>query len=295
MTKLQDQNRLCEVAKRLVKELKSQVPESQLSYRPHYQLSDLISVDTDGWYIPIALLPGPFEIELWLDRFRNTQGRFFWTGFVSRSANKISRMIEFAPSHLKPGRRYTDKDIDYMKNGNSVLRKPPSDVDMMRPIYERFTGDRLSFFGLYDRREHGHYDHFRSANFIREVVDAQDEEESLSRTEGGKRHLQIELRIRNHDIARQRKQKDDYRCQVCGFHFEERYGERGKALAEAHHKVPLSKLKKETKTTVKDLLTVCANCHRMLHRLGANGERDIVLLRKLRFEHNQAIRVTGQD
>lgn len=55
-------------------------------------------------------------------------------------------------------------------------------------------------------------------------------------------------------------------CQVCGFDFLEHYGEVGRDFIEAHHTVPLSSMKGETKTRLSDLALVCANCHRMLHR-----------------------------
>ena len=66
-------------------------------------------------------------------------------------------------------------------------------------------------------------------------------------------------------------------CEVCGFDFAEKYGDRGTHFIEAHHKVPLKKLDKlkSTKTRVKDLAMVCANCHRMLHRNPLASIRDL--------------------
>lgn len=56
-------------------------------------------------------------------------------------------------------------------------------------------------------------------------------------------------------------------CKVCGFHFEEVYGERGKDFIEVHHVKPLSTLEKEAAIDPeRDLVPVCANCHRMIHR-----------------------------
>jgi len=56
-------------------------------------------------------------------------------------------------------------------------------------------------------------------------------------------------------------------CEVCGFDFLKVYGSIGEGFIECHHIVPLSKLRKSTRTTMKDLALVCANCHRMLHRI----------------------------
>lgn len=55
-------------------------------------------------------------------------------------------------------------------------------------------------------------------------------------------------------------------CEVCGFDFEEVYGDLGRGFAECHHLVPISELKHEQRTRLSDLAIVCSNCHRMLHR-----------------------------
>lgn len=57
------------------------------------------------------------------------------------------------------------------------------------------------------------------------------------------------------------------RCMICGFDFESAYGELGKGYTEVHHIKPLSSLDEETVINpATDLICVCANCHRMLHR-----------------------------
>ncbi len=56
------------------------------------------------------------------------------------------------------------------------------------------------------------------------------------------------------------------KCMVCGFDFEEKYGELGKDFVEVHHVKPLSSVK-ETKIDPRtDLVCLCSNCHRMIHR-----------------------------
>ena len=58
----------------------------------------------------------------------------------------------------------------------------------------------------------------------------------------------------------------DLQCEVCGFSFVKTYGEQGRGFIECHHAIPLSRLKKQVRTRLADLVLVCANCHRMLHR-----------------------------
>lgn len=56
-------------------------------------------------------------------------------------------------------------------------------------------------------------------------------------------------------------------CQVCGFDFASVYGSLGEGFIEIHHKTPLSKLYKPTEINpIEDLIPVCSNCHRMIHR-----------------------------
>ena len=55
-------------------------------------------------------------------------------------------------------------------------------------------------------------------------------------------------------------------CQVCGFDFEEHYGELGRGFIEAHHTAPLAELNESSRTRIEDLELVCSNCPRMLHR-----------------------------
>ena len=60
------------------------------------------------------------------------------------------------------------------------------------------------------------------------------------------------------------------KCVVCGFEFEKKYGARGKDYIEVHHLRPVSTLRKPTKVNPKnDMVVVCSNCHRMIHRKGS--------------------------
>jgi len=56
-------------------------------------------------------------------------------------------------------------------------------------------------------------------------------------------------------------------CAVCGFNFEEKYGDIGKGFIHVHHLKPLSDLKIQYELDpITDLRPVCPNCHAMLHR-----------------------------
>jgi predicted HNH restriction endonuclease len=65
-------------------------------------------------------------------------------------------------------------------------------------------------------------------------------------------------------------ENNGYHCCICGFNFEDFYGEIGKDIIEVHHLIPISD--GERITTTKELAVVCPNCHRVLHH---NGKKPI--------------------
>jgi 5-methylcytosine-specific restriction protein A len=84
------------------------------------------------------------------------------------------------------------------------------------------------------------------------------------------------------------KQNGKLECEICGFNFQEKYGELGKGFIECHHTVPVAKMPKDYKTKHSDLALVCSNCHRMLHRkMDAIGIIELKSIRSAyqRFEH----------
>lgn len=73
---------------------------------------------------------------------------------------------------------------------------------------------------------------------------------------------------------------------VCDFDFEEAYGELGKDFIEVHHMKPLYSLEEEIEINPEeDLVCLCSNCHRMIHR-----RRDKILtveeLKEIMEEHS---------
>lgn len=68
-------------------------------------------------------------------------------------------------------------------------------------------------------------------------------------------------------------------CFGCGFNFESVYGKRGKGYIEIHHTKPLSQLDKPMEIKPEtDLIPLCANCHRIVHR----SQHDVLSLEDLK-------------
>lgn len=55
-------------------------------------------------------------------------------------------------------------------------------------------------------------------------------------------------------------------CEICEFDFEEKYGEIGEDFIEGHHTIPVSEMKDGDETKIEDIVMVCSNCHKMIHR-----------------------------
>ncbi len=65
---------------------------------------------------------------------------------------------------------------------------------------------------------------------------------------------------------------NDYKCQICGFKFADKYGVEFKNKIHVHHIKPISEIGKEYEINPKkDLIPVCPNCHMILHSKG-NGQ-----------------------
>lgn len=69
-------------------------------------------------------------------------------------------------------------------------------------------------------------------------------------------------------------------CEICSFNFKVKYGERGREYIECHHTIPVSEMKGEHVTNISELVLLCSNCHRMIHRkkpwLNTNELREIL-------------------
>lgn len=93
-------------------------------------------------------------------------------------------------------------------------------------------------------------------------------DESVSGEVEGHRHLLLSSRIERSSRNRLEAIKlHGYKCQACGFDFARTYGELGHNYIEVHHLNPLAEQDGEQIVNPEtDLVCLCANCHRMVHR-----------------------------
>lgn len=141
-------------------------------------------------------------------------------------------------------------------------RKQTSGSRLDREIWTRF-GDDLSEVPLLARE-------IRAA--AQPSSAAPTEDEDVERIEGRsriifRRHLAVErdrsLVLRKKQAVR--KSTGRLACDVCGFDFQEAFGPLGQDVADVHHLHPISLGARVTKLS--DLAILCANCHRIAHRI----------------------------
>lgn len=101
----------------------------------------------------------------------------------------------------------------------------------------------------------------------KDITTAKEENEDIH-TEGKQKKRLVSTYERSPKLRAKAIEIHGYKCKACGFDFYENYGELGKDFIEVHHVVPLFSVKDEiTVEPETDLVCLCSNCHRMIHRV----------------------------
>lgn len=188
----------------------------------------------------------------WLSAVGKPNGTDYRDRTIQVCANQVENTIalEFELELTNPGGLYAINEVDQLLSIEKIL-------DAARDNKRR--RDLCSAFQNYLR-------------FVRDQFELNDysviEQEVESRTEGGKKvyisvQAERDLHLRNKAIA-----LHGTSCMACKFNFGQFYGEWGQDYIEVHHLIPLGGSgDKKRKTNPKtDLIVLCANCHRMVHR-----------------------------
>ena len=87
-----------------------------------------------------------------------------------------------------------------------------------------------------------------------------------ARTEGGGKIFVSVRRERDPRLRAAALSLHGFDCMACGFNFGKFYGDIGEEFIEVHHVVPLSESGRTETNPETDLLVLCSNCHRIIHR-----------------------------
>jgi 5-methylcytosine-specific restriction endonuclease McrA len=237
-------------------------------------------------------------LEVWFDRFSGYPERKLYAGFSSQVRPQIVSITKHVSRKLWPTRVVNREDTTQEKYW--FLKKRLGRFEFNIPILEKYYRGK-TFFGIYDptratSKEANSYFCARAVAFFDDVARAlpharpEDEQRDVyPRYENRKRVASHLRRERSSLLATECKIRDKYQCRVCGFHFEDDYGRLGLAFAEAHHLVPLGQLQEQVKTHLEDLATLCANCHRMVHRMTGKGDDIKKLISLVRKQQGKRI------
>ena len=190
---------------------------------------------------------------------------------------ELSQLLRTLPIHKKNdiGNLDTFRNVNgfAMKLGNikgydpttpGGLRKDKGVERIWEEFYENQDELHAIAQSIWDNHKVGEY------SYKKIKLDIQIDE-NLAAPEGVlnlKKHF---VRERNSKIVRTKKKqfKKKYgilSCEACNFNFESKYGSLGTDYIECHHTIPISSMEPGEKTKLKDLVLLCANCHRMVHR-----------------------------
>ena len=282
-----DKSRLIQAAQLLADQLRQsdhgksfRIRKKIKPYRPY----------TDGWAVEIGDLgeKQPY-INLWLDCFTGYAMPKLFACLFTFKRERILKVTKKVSKRLFPIKTITVDDLS--KQGKVALKKRLGSTLLGRPILEKYEKGE-TFFGIYDSAKKNTEATTRrfcnlAANFLISVAEClptargrifqRDDYPRFENRRLVKAHLQRE---RSSFLATQCKERDGYKCRVCRKTFTQTYGrELGDACLEAHHLRPLASLKGRVRTNLEDLITVCANCHRALHRMSDPG--NFTKLRKI--------------
>ena len=102
-------------------------------------------------------------------------------------------------------------------------------------------------------------------------------------TEGEKYISEVIRRKRDRALVRHRLEMDNFKCQNCGFPSNINSEiPLDSILVEVHHLNPIQDGERETK--IEDLISLCPNCHKLIHAIGKKLNSSILsidLLKKL--------------
>ena len=158
-------------------------------------------------------------------------------------------------------------------------------ADLENELNKHFLGGEYPSV-RFEKLDHGVY----RLDFIDELRDDDEEQDPLESVfvplvEGQKKEYYVTRYERKRENRINAIKIHGTRCMACGFDFGELYGKAGEGFIEVHHVVPLYEKDAEVAVNPEtDLVCLCSNCHRMVHRK-KNGVYTVEELKKIISDH----------
>ena len=249
--------------------------------------------NADGWYVQIGKIRGyrPGVLKIWLDRWPQSRSRVLSICYEGSDADKVNLVSRAGAKNY--GRPVRVSGRIEPKLGVPLMPRRLPQSEWRKPVLELYANHNCyygEFIPLPHRltKETAQRMARRAAHFLGRVAGAvvglRDQlrivEEVFPAVEDRRLVAAHLRRERSRRLVRAAKIRDGFTCQICDINFERLYGRLGRGFAEAHHLVLFGRPNKPIRISLDDLVTVCANCHRMIHRM--TGKRsDVARLRRV--------------
>lgn len=184
-----------------------------------------------------------------------------WLEMIITAFTELGGDAQYSDLYAKMKELYPIK-MDDVKDFKAQIRGTIEQFSSDSEVY--LSNNSKNKRDLFYRKDKGHW----GLRISQEIDLTEDDEEFPEGKANLRSHL---IRERNTRLIKSAKQQyfqknPDMKCQICGFSFVEVYGEIGKQYLEGHHIKPVSELDDGCKTKIEDIILICANCHRMIHR-----------------------------
>ena len=171
----------------------------------------------------------------------------------------------------------TIEDSDYiMKGDNYVNYGNYMQLELLESINELLlTHENLKLNGLKGNIQGPRSLKDNLLSFVLEKIspilnNTNKDEFELENIEYKEGKVQVKYGIkfeRNHYLRQKAIEIHGTSCKVCGFNFEKMYGNTGKNIIEIDHLKPMYTIRKKISVNPEtDLIPLCSNCHKMIHR-----------------------------
>ena len=207
----------------------------------------------DGWWLNVPF--GKFSENLYFVLNNEQSGQLFFVHIPSKS---------IPDPHSKFRNKENTADIFISAANTDNLSQGDSLIDAQS------NGTEHDFSSY-------HVEVIRYSSGVENQDNFYPEEVSIALKEGSKKTITVNSYERNPKARSECIKKYGVSCAVCGFNFENIYGQRGKGFIHVHHLIPVSDIGDEYEINpITDLRPVCPNCHAMLHRKGNISIKELI-------------------
>lgn len=169
---------------------------------------------------------------------------------------------------------YSDIYDRLLERGIMDISQNPNWTASVRQTIERYSSDSEVYSGIKDvfyAVEGIGKGHWGLREFEPSGNNVDLTEDDTGFPEGKKKLRQHICRERNAKVIKLAKEKfkaehGELYCEACKFKFKDIYGDIGDDFIEGHHEIPVSEIPEGYKTKVEDIILLCSNCHRMIHK-----------------------------